>query len=187
MVRFTQNLKRSYFWGFSGVSHNDIMWSYYLLEVEFLEHGDADLVVQPNLCLKPFDPKFGDSWWKRTHWSPPFTTYYSQTVTRQSWLWVKHAWKFYELQGICIFSIENSQRPLIFCFAEKIDNCGRSCYSLCVAFYHCCLPLRHLFIQTLFDCQISVFFFFFWSVSSDVFVPSLSVDTGAVLEVVRSN
>lgn len=35
--------------------------SYYLLEVEFLEHGDADLVVQANFHLELFDPKFGDS------------------------------------------------------------------------------------------------------------------------------
>lgn len=40
--------------------------SYYLLEVEFLEHGDADLVVQPDFCLKLSDPKFGDSWWNNT-------------------------------------------------------------------------------------------------------------------------
>lgn len=46
----------------------------------------------------------------------------------------------------------------LFCWKNRS---GRSCYSLCVAFYHCCLPLRHLFIQTLFDCQISVFFFSF--------------------------
>lgn len=37
---------------------------FYLLEVEFLEHGDADLVVQANFCLKLFHPKFGDPWWR---------------------------------------------------------------------------------------------------------------------------
>lgn len=44
---------------------------YYLLEVKLLEQADADLVVQPNFRLKPFDPKFADTWWKTTHWSPP--------------------------------------------------------------------------------------------------------------------
>lgn len=33
----------------------------YLLEVEFLEHGDADLVVQANFDLKLFHSKFVDS------------------------------------------------------------------------------------------------------------------------------
>lgn len=37
---------------------------FYLLEVEFLEHGDADLVVQANFCLELFYSKFGDPLWK---------------------------------------------------------------------------------------------------------------------------
>lgn len=37
---------------------------FYLLKVEFLEHGNADLVVQANFYLKLFDPKFGDPLWK---------------------------------------------------------------------------------------------------------------------------
>lgn len=51
---------------FGGISHNENMSSYYLLEVEFLEHGDADLVVQPDFHFKLFDPKFGGSWWNNT-------------------------------------------------------------------------------------------------------------------------
>lgn len=40
--------------------------SSYLLEVEFLEHADADLVVQADFHLKPFHPEFSDPWWKQT-------------------------------------------------------------------------------------------------------------------------
>lgn len=34
----------------------------HLVEVQLLEHGHADLVVQTYFGLKPFDPEFGDSW-----------------------------------------------------------------------------------------------------------------------------
>lgn len=40
--------------------------SSYLLEVEFLEHADADLVVQADFHLKLLHPKFSDPWWKQT-------------------------------------------------------------------------------------------------------------------------
>lgn len=42
--------------------------AFYLVEVEFLEHVDADVIFQTNFHLELFDPEFGDSCSNRTNW-----------------------------------------------------------------------------------------------------------------------
>lgn len=64
MFRFTYKTPKPYFGPHQ--AHNRIMFYfvyiyYHLLEMQFLEHGDADLVVQPNFHLELFHPKFGDT------------------------------------------------------------------------------------------------------------------------------
>lgn len=41
--------------------------AFYLVEVEFLEHVDADVIFQTNFHLELFDPEFGDSCSNRTN------------------------------------------------------------------------------------------------------------------------
>lgn len=74
---------------------------FYLLEVEFLEHGDADLVVQANFCLKLFHPKFGDPWWREN--METFRTCSTSVPSVQ---------KYFKFPGLSYFHVHRRLKPL---------------------------------------------------------------------------
>lgn len=94
--------------------------SCYLLEVKFLEHGDADLVVQSNFCLKLFHPKFCDSWRKTN--TPTFRTRPTSVTSIRNTRFIYHRFRIY----VTLLHVYRHLKPvknLLFSYFTSLRLC----------------------------------------------------------------